>query len=771
MVRSEKTSGNRRPPPARAPKGEKAGTAPGLRPGRSTGVFRDWLSGNGPYLGIFLLALICRVIYILQQRANPQFDAPILDPAYHDEWAWQLATGVWKPTGPFFRAPLYPIFLAGIYRLAGHNYLVPRLVQAVIGSASCVLVGLIGTRLFSRAVGLLAGLGAALYAILIYFDGELQFPVLLVFLVLAFFYTLLCGLGEPSPVGRGAPGSPRRAVESKRDLSSPDFAGSRQGIASDKPGLQRAMVFSAASGAFFGLAAITNPPVGAFLPGLAWVFWHRLRRGWPWKAMAAFLLLALIPVAIVTMYNATAGGDFVVIASQGGVNFYIGNNEQSDGQTAIVPGTRADWWGGRFDTIRLAEAAMGRPLRDSEVSNYWYHKALAFIAGHPLAWLKLTARKFALFWSAVEIGNNEFIPHALSYSPIMRLPFLGFGLVTPLAFAGFYLAWRLRRRAAILPALWIVLFMLGVIAFFVCARYRVPTIPFLLIFAALAVVEGVGLWRRGDRGPVGAAVLVFVLGAAAVDLQAIGHHENIAQARFHDGISWRQKGNVAEAERAFRDAVRLDPSLGAARDNLANLMASRGSTDEARRDYEQAIMAEPRNAQAYANLAGFYVDGGNLAAADSLVAQALAIDPDFSEALRVRGVICEARGDLAGARDAYTHALRFTRERPRLENNLAGLSLKEGKYDDAEQHLRTAVSLQPSYALAWSNLGVLYVKTNRLPQAAEAWQHAAELEPGSRKAWLQLAEVLERLGKTAEAAQARGRASQAGQSSGGGPHP
>ena len=49
------------------------------------------------------------------------------------------------------------------------------------------------------------------------------------------------------------------------------------------------------------------------------------------------LLCALIPIGGVTLYNATAGGDLVLIASQGGVNFYIGNNERSDGRTAIVP--------------------------------------------------------------------------------------------------------------------------------------------------------------------------------------------------------------------------------------------------------------------------------------------------------------------------------------------------------------------------------------------------------------------------------------------------
>lgn len=682
---------------------------------------RRALPAWAPVAGIFLLAFLVRLIYVLQQRANPQFAAPLLDPAYHDQWAWQLATGAWKPEGPFFRAPLYPVFLGAVYRVAGHDYLTARLVQAVLGSLSCVLTYAIGARLFSRTVGLLAGFGAALYGILIHFDGELQIPVLLLFLVLAFFHALLRALGEEAEAG----------------------------------GRWR---WSALAGALFGLAVITNPPVAVFLPALAWVFWDRLRRGFPPRAVVAFGVLALLSPAIVTVYNATAGKDFVIVASQGGVNFYIGNNPESDGHTAVVPGTRPDWWGGRFDTIKLAERELGRPLKDSEVSRYWFRKGLAFVTGRPLQWLGLTARKFALFWSAVEIGNNESIPHVESYASIMKVPFLGFGLVAPLGLAGIALALRRRRRAAILPLAWIVLFMAGVIAFFVNARYRIPVLPFLLIFAAYAIAEGWALWRHGERRALTVPAIVGAIALVAVNAQAIGHRENLAQARFADAVAWRQQGQVAAAERALRDAIRLDPGLAEARTNLANLLSERGERGEALQAYREAIATAPRNPRGYANLASFYLDAGNTVAAESTVTLGLALDPDNSEALRVLGVVREQRGDLAGARAAYLRALRFTRERPRLENNLAGLAMREGRMDEAEGRLRVAVELEPRYALAWSNLGALYANTRRLPEAAEALRRAAELQPGSAPAWLKLADVLQRLGRSAEAEQARQRA-------------
>lgn len=58
--------------------------------------------------------------------------------------------------------PLYAYFLGGIYSIFGHDWLLVRLVQIVVGSASCVLVYIVGKRFFRAGVGRLAGIIAAL---------------------------------------------------------------------------------------------------------------------------------------------------------------------------------------------------------------------------------------------------------------------------------------------------------------------------------------------------------------------------------------------------------------------------------------------------------------------------------------------------------------------------------------------------------------------------------------------------------------------------------
>ena len=91
----------------------------------------------------------------------------------------------------------------------------------------------------------------------------------------------------------------------------------------------------------------------------------------------------LLPIVPVTIRNQVVGDDLVLISSQAGVNFYIGNNPLSDGRTAIVPGTPGGWWEGYHATIERAERATGRDLKPSPVSRYYFGEAFALTADPP----------------------------------------------------------------------------------------------------------------------------------------------------------------------------------------------------------------------------------------------------------------------------------------------------------------------------------------------------------------------------------------------------
>jgi 4-amino-4-deoxy-L-arabinose transferase-like glycosyltransferase len=69
-----------------------------------------------------------------------------------------------RPTAEY--PPLFPVLLAVPAKLGGHSVETQRLFLAFLGTATVVLIGLLGRRVGGRAVGLVAAAFAALYPML-----------------------------------------------------------------------------------------------------------------------------------------------------------------------------------------------------------------------------------------------------------------------------------------------------------------------------------------------------------------------------------------------------------------------------------------------------------------------------------------------------------------------------------------------------------------------------------------------------------------------------
>ena len=112
-----------------------------------------------------------------------------------------LAAGNWlgRGQGPFWQPPLYPYFL-GLIKLAFPEsfYYVARFVQALIGSLTCVLLYLVGQRLFGSGIGFVGGLIAAVYGPLIYFDARLLPASLATLLTLVSILLLMRSVERPT---------------------------------------------------------------------------------------------------------------------------------------------------------------------------------------------------------------------------------------------------------------------------------------------------------------------------------------------------------------------------------------------------------------------------------------------------------------------------------------------------------------------------------------------------------------------------------------------
>jgi 4-amino-4-deoxy-L-arabinose transferase-like glycosyltransferase len=658
---------------------------------------------------IVLVALALRIVYVLQSRANPYFAAPQMDALYHVQWAEAWAAGRDFQPGPFFRAPLYPWFLGVVFKVFGPDLLMPRLVQALLGSLSVALVYAVGARAFDRRVGLLAASFASCYWLLIYFDGELQLPALEVPTYLAAIYLSL-------------------RLHERRSSSAAAFAG-----------------------VAWGVAALVRPNVLIFVPLVAlWLVWTgRPRSARTFAPAAIFLLAITASILPVTIYNWTVGGDRVLISSQAGVNLWIGNNPQSDGSAAIVPGTRPDWWGGYYDAIQQAEVAEGRALKPSEVSRHYTQRALQFLRDSPAHAFQLLLWKLRLFWTDYELGNNadeRFF--AYRFGPILRWLPLGFGLAAPLGVLGLALSWRSARR--IFPVWGFVpVYAASVIAFFVCSRYRVPLIPVLLVFGAYTCIYAVDAWRVGRRATVAWIAVLGLAGVLFVSNVPAAIDRSDASGLWQLGVFEAQHDNPTRAAELFRDAIAHNPRFVFAHQDLGLALVALGRKTEARESFERAIALNPASMSALRGL--FYVEleerGPRAAAAVAeRIARATPTSPEaqfllgrarWAEAdqvARSSGAAQDATRLLEEALGAFRRGLEL-RPDPELRFNCAagaGTVLQAlGRATEAAEAFRVALDARPEpdsegwYWSAWGGLLRGLVDSNR---ADEARRQLAELK-------------------------------------------
>ena len=206
------------------------------------------------------------------------------------------------------------------------------------------------------------------------------------------------------------------------------------------------------------------------------------------------LLGSVLAIAPVTLRNLVVGGDAVLISYNSGINFYIGNNSRYEETVAIRPG-----WEWDALAARPRQAGLERPSRQSA---FFWAEAWREIRSDPADYLRLLARKLFLLGHGEEIGRNQPIYFHRNESSLLAALLwkhggiaFPFGIAGPLALSGLLLALRNRRGAPARPCI-IITYGAGVIAFFITARYRLPMVPVLLLFAAHAAHWTAGALRR-----------------------------------------------------------------------------------------------------------------------------------------------------------------------------------------------------------------------------------------------------------------------------------
>lgn len=341
---------------------------------------------------------------------------------------------------PARRAPLYPWFLAAVFK-AGGSLVTVRMLQCILGAATCAVVFLLARRLFDGKVGRLACLLAAVYYPQIQLVGYIMSEALYTFL-------LVSAIAIVTAASAGGK-----------------------------------LSHLAAGGVLTGVSALcreVSVPVAAGACGWTALAWPggRARR-----LLAALVLAAAAAAAVVpwTARNWAVLGAFVPVSLSSGHTMYLGNNPAATG------GTGGEWTirdGGGYPP----EEQVG-PLFTLEADRKLSAMAVDYIRTHPRRFAVLAMKKLWNMWrpyyaKASVLGKAI---TAAMYVPAMLLAALGLGRCLG--------AWRRHGAALAAIAVFVFVHMIAISEI----RYRYPVMPILLCYTAYGALWLAWRTGAGDR--------------------------------------------------------------------------------------------------------------------------------------------------------------------------------------------------------------------------------------------------------------------------------
>ena len=341
-----------------------------------------------------------------------------------------LSSPFGPPTGPTaFIAPVYPILVAGVFKLFGSFSLTSEVVillaQLSLNLLTIALMMHLARRLFNEAAAVTAGILWALSLPLIYMPTIFWETSISCCLLIGMFVLALRCVRQPS----------------------------------------RSMWI--ALGAYCGIAALVNPALLLSVIAVAiWIAWQTRHETKLWPLVS--ILVFAIVFSPWPIRNARAFHAFIPLRTTVGFELWMGNR----------PGATGFLDESLFPTFNQTE--LNDYIQHGELA-YTAHKselAKTYIAAHPAEFVTLTLRRTFRFWTGT--GSRGGSPIFALYASFTTL----FG------FCGLWLLLRERRYAiAILFALPMLLFPLPYMITHAEFRYRIVIDPLLATLSAYAITE------------------------------------------------------------------------------------------------------------------------------------------------------------------------------------------------------------------------------------------------------------------------------------------
>jgi hypothetical protein len=406
---------------------------------------------------IVVIALGARVAFAWNQEHKMRADLVGLVPFLNETGniAYSLAAGhgfsspYWQETGPTaWLTPVYPTLVAVIFKIFGihtaHSFFAIVFLNILFSAATCVPLFYIGKRVGGLGVGSGVAWLWAMFPNAVIIPYEWVWDTSLTALLMATILWATLELAETQSIGAWC-----------------------------------------GYGLLWGFALMTNPSLGSVLPVL--LGWN-VYRTWQQGNLQLSRPLLACGIAVLccmpwTARNYLAFHRFIPLRSNFAFELWLGNNEQFDVQSQIVPAADPE----RFEIRKYVHMGETAFMQDK------WQRATAFIKTHPGLEVILSARRFVATWTGMEKPIAGFRD---ADSPLVRLVLISNTLAAIGALCGIVALLQARNIYALPLAGVVIVYPLIYYVTHASLRYRHPIDPVMLLLAMIAVAA-VFQKRRG----------------------------------------------------------------------------------------------------------------------------------------------------------------------------------------------------------------------------------------------------------------------------------
>jgi tetratricopeptide (TPR) repeat protein len=388
----------------------------------------------------------------------------------------------------------------------------------------------------------------------------------------------------------------------------------------------------------------------------------------------------------VTLRNYLVEKDFVLIAGNLGFNFYSGNNPKATGTFYCPDNITLNQEDMFRDARIIARIELGREVKASGVSGFWFNKAIEFIRREPWHYLKLLWRKITYLLNPDEPVHDLEFYFIQDKIRIFKIIFMNLKFIMPLGILGALLGLKDFKKAVFLYLILITL-SLSIILFFVTTMYRVAMVPFLIIFSSHSLVS---LWNalkgKNYLRFCRLCSLLILISALLFYNKILNRNINRSlQNNFSDydyhllkAQNYENKGDYPRAMQEVNSAYRINPldrrvlfRLGV---NYFYMQDFKAAEDK----FKEVIKVCPFCVDAYYNLGFLYNQKQRFLEAIEALEKSVYLDPENIAANFELGMAYKSVGKMIEAKQKFGLALQNisrwrTKDREIIEKELAGL--------------------------------------------------------------------------------------------------